>query len=126
MSFLLLAAPLLGVSFGAGYFYGSYTPTTPTISQELIVEIQKGVSLKRVEVDKTSKVVWTDHDALLREINQRPVLKPTQHREKPKSQEDVMFEELKEILKSRRQRVLEGIRDEGDEIPVEYHVNSTQ
>ena len=116
MSFLLLAAaPLLGVSFGAGYFYGSYTPSTPSISQELIVEIQKGVSLKHVEVDNNSKVVWTDHDALLREINQRPVLKTTILREKSKSQEDVMFEELKEILKSRRQKVIEGIRDEVEE-----------
>ncbi len=99
MSFLLLVAPLFGVSFGAGYFYGSYTNTDEVVnplSRDLIVEIQKGIMLKHVE----KRIEHNDnHSLLMKEIQSTPILKKVDNITKLNI-EDEWMQDLRKKLRS--------------------------
>lgn len=99
MSFLLLVAPLFGVSFGAGYFYGSYTNidvTNHPLPRDLIVEIQKGIVLKHVE----KRIECDDkHNLLMKEIQNAPVLKKVNNITKLETENEWM-NDLRKKLRS--------------------------
>lgn len=105
MSFVLLAVPL--VSFGAGYFYGSYgtnntpVPVAPPLSPDLINEIQKGIPLNHIEVIE-SHVSWSPHDFLLRQIQKTQKLKKP---DKVDKVEENMITELRKKLENRRNKI---------------------
>ena len=107
MSFVLLAiAPLVGVSFGAGYLYGTSNTQTipkPPLPPALITEIQKGVPLKHVDYCTEKKIIWTDHDSLLKEIHNPPVLKKITIERTV--QNDCLINDLKSRLKSIRSKI---------------------
>lgn len=101
---LLGIAPI--VSFGLGYFYGSYNSNvvTPPLPPALIQEIQKGVQLKKVD-SPVKNIVWSSHDQLLKEIHRKPSLKHVEVNERKISDEE-WLKELKSKLKHINENVM--------------------
>ena len=114
MSFILLAAPL--VTFTAGYLYGSYgsintqQPKVVPLPSEIIQDIKKGIQLKHIDIVE-NKILWTDHDNLLRQIHNRPQLKKTEIKERIIN-EDLWMKDLKEKLLRRRLTVEKNNNDD--------------
>lgn len=102
MSFVLLAVPL--ASFGVGYFYGSYNGPNyikpQPLPPKIIEDIQKGILLKHIDLIE-NEILWSSHDHMLRQINNRPRLKKTTIQDKIRK-EDPWMKDLREKLEKRR------------------------
>lgn len=103
MSFILLAAPLIGVSFGAGYFYATSkvppdAPKPPPLPQELIEEIHSGTPLKHLPSNAIDTVSALDRERLMEDIKKHRSLRKV---ERPTHS----FSSECELLKTMRSRI---------------------
>jgi len=103
MSFILIAAPLIGVSFGAGYFYATSkvppdAPKPPPLPKELIEEIHCGIPLKNLPSNAIDTITTFDREKLMEDIKKHRSLKKV---ERPPHS----FSSDCELLKSMRSRI---------------------